>query len=146
MGVVVGGGGVAPFPRAMTGAVTAPTGLDVTIPVGSRLFGYVLQRRSRMLPDTSRLNWMAASWVTMMPPPDAVKGPIVAGDEGRLSGSPEGGTGEGMGTSKLMVPVDMDEGVAPEVSIDVVAVPLSVLLPRAAAAETMLEGRSTVVW
>jgi len=130
----------------MTGAVTGPTGLDITIPVGSRLLGYALQLRSSVLPDTSRLNWMVASWVTMMPPPDAVKGPIVVLGEGMTSGSPEGGTGEGMGTSKLMVPVDMDAGVAPEASREVVAVPLMALLPRAAAAETMLDGRSTVVW
>jgi hypothetical protein len=48
-----------------------------------------------------------------MAPPDAVKGPTVAGDAGKSTASPELGTGDGMGTSKAIDPVEALAGVAP---------------------------------
>ena len=51
-----------------------------------------------------------------------------------------------MGTSKVSGPVGIDAGVAPEASIVAVAVPLSELFPRAAAAPAMEAGNGTWVW
>jgi hypothetical protein len=50
-----------------------------------------------------------------------------------------------MGTLKLRVPEGMDAGVAPAASTVVVAVPASAVLPREAAASTIVDGIGTEV-
>ena len=71
---------------------------------------------------------------------------MVAGEDGSSSCSPDDGTGLGMGASMVNAPVDSDVGVALVASTVAVALPEMAVLPRAAAAEAMLDGRSTVVW
>ena len=105
-----------------------------------------MQLRLRLLPDTSSVNCTSASSVMVMSLPVAEKGPMVSAEDGNASCSPDDGTGLGMGASMVNVPVDSDAGVAPEASTVAVALPVMALLPRAAAALTMLAGRSTVVW
>ena len=63
---------------------------------------------------------------------------MVPAGEGSVRVTPTGGTGDGRGTSKLIVPVEICEGVAPLASTEAVAVPAMSVLPRAAAALTML--------
>lgn len=79
-------------------------------------------------------------------PPDALKGPMLPAGVGSVSVMPFAGTGDGRGTSKLIVPVEICAGVAPLASIDPVALPLRSVSPKAAAAEAMPEGTSRVVW
>jgi len=100
----------------------------------------------RSLPDTSIVNCASASSAMVTALPVAENGPMVAAGEGNCSCNPDAGTGLGMGASMVIDPVDIDGGEAPEASTIAVALPVMALLPRAAAAETMLDGRSTVVW
>ena len=99
-----------------------------------------------MLPDTTRPSETAGSTVRLMAPPEAVKGPTVPGVEGRTSVRPVDGTGLGMGALMVMVGAATDAGVAPVASTLSVAVPAMAEFPRAAAAETIELGRSTVDW
>ena len=59
---------------------------------------------------TTSIDW---SWAMVIGPPLAVKGPILMGADGRLSASPEDGTGFGMGRSNPIDPVGTCGGVAP---------------------------------
>jgi hypothetical protein len=59
---------------------------------------------------------------------------------------PSAGTGLGMGTLKLMVPLVKVAGVPPDTSSWVVADPDNDVLPRAAAAATKALGILTTVW
>lgn len=75
----------------------------------------------------------------------AVNGPSVAGDVGTVSTTPASGTGLGMVTVKLSVPVDSVAGVASVASIWAVTDPCS-CGEMAAAAEANAAGRVTEVW
>jgi len=143
---VVGGGGMVTCAVATTGDAGEPDGGELTMPVGSLSLGKAVHFRLRSLPDTSIVNCALASSAIVTTPPAAENGPIVAGEEGNCSCNPDAGTGLGMGASMASDPVDIDGGEAPEASTVAVALPTMALLPRAAAAETMLDGRSTVVW
>ena len=59
---------------------------------------------------TTRVDWSPAM---VTGPPEAVKGPNVVGDVGKSTPSPVLGTEAGMGTSKLIDPVEARSGVAP---------------------------------
>jgi len=94
---------------------------------------------------------MIDSWIwglsdKVIVPPDAVNGPTVAPGDGTVSVRPEGGTGVGIGTLKLIVPDDTDAGVAPSASMVAVADPMIETLPRADAALTMFAGNGTWDW
>jgi hypothetical protein len=87
-------------------------------------------------PDTCRVKFALGSTVSVTFPPEAVKGPIAAGGDGRLSVTPDCGTELGMGVLKCVVPPGILEGVAPVASTWVTAEPDRARLPRAAAAVT----------
>ena len=78
--------------------------------------------------------------------PVALNGPNKPGVDGIDTATPLGGMARGIGVSKLRVPVAIDAGVAPATSMVDEAVPVSDLVPRAAAAPTMLAGIVTWVW
>jgi len=137
---------VVPVPAvavAMTGEAFAAVGADATIPVVSELLGYGVHVRLRVLPDTTNPSEMAGSTVTVMAPPDAVKGPTVPGVEGRFRARPVVGTGLGIGASMVIGGAATEAGVAPVASTLRLAVPVMAEFPRAAAAETMEEGSAT---
>ena len=71
----------------------------------------------------------------------AVNGPTVAGVDGTSRVTPDDGTGFGIGMSKAIAPVEIDEGVAPVASIVVVSVPVSEVRPVASASCTIGGGK-----
>jgi hypothetical protein len=87
-----------------------------------------------------------SSWVIVIGPPDAVKGPTVPATGGITSSMPEAGMGLGSAASKAMEPVEIELGVAPLASTAAVAVPTMSVLPRAAAADAIAFGMPTWVW
>ena len=133
-----------PSAVAITGDAFCPGGADVTMPVAALLFGYGVQVRERVLPDTMRLKDTAGSTVRVMAPPEAVNGPTVPGVEGRVKASPLAGTGLGIGASIVIGGAATAAGVAPVASTFNVAEPSMAEFPRAAAAATMELGSETV--
>ena len=131
---------------AITGAALAPAGAVEEMPVGAVLFGYGLQVRLRVLPDTTSASEMAGSTVMLMVPPEAVKGPTVPGVEGRLSVRPVDGTGLGIGALMVIGGAATDAGVAPVASTLTWAVPVMAEFPSAAAADTIELGSDTLDW
>ena len=131
---------------AMTGEAFAAVGAVEVIPVGAELLGYGVHVRLRVLPDTTNPSEMAGSTVTVIAPPDAVKGPTVPAVEGRTSDRPVDGTGLGIGALMVMGGAATEAGVAPVASTLRLAVPVMAEFPRAAAADTMELGSSTVDW
>jgi len=131
---------------AMTGEAFAAVGADETIPVVSELLGYGVQVRLRVLPEMTSPSEMAGSTVSVIAPPEAVNGPTVPAVEGRTSDRPVDGTGLGIGASMVMGAAATDAGVAPVASTLRLAVPVMAEFPRAAAADTMEFGSSTVDW
>jgi hypothetical protein len=87
---------------------------------------------------------MAGSTVRVMAPPVAVNGPTVVGVAGNFKVRPDEGIGLGIGALMVMVPLEIDAGVLPVASTFVRAVPAMAEFPKAAAAETIEEGRATV--
>lgn len=81
-----------------------------------------------------------------MAPPLVVNGPSVVAGLGRSRVIPSAGTGLGMGTLKLMVPLDKVVGVPPSTSSWVVADPAKAVFPSAAAAATNWFGTLAMVW
>lgn len=102
--------------------------------------------RARGLPDTSNVRLALESSSTVMVPPVDVKGPSVPAGLGRSRVIPLAGTGLGMGTLKLMVPLVKVAGVAPDTSSWVVADPARAVLPSAAAAVANAAGMFAIVW
>jgi hypothetical protein len=130
---------------AMTGDALAAVGAAATMPVAALLFGYGVHVSCRVLPETTSDRATAGSTVRLMAPPVAVKGPTVAGVVGRFSVSPDAGTGLGIGALIVTGGAATDAGVAPVASTLSVAVPVMEEFPRAAAADTMALGSTTVV-
>jgi len=143
--VVVGGVELPPLAKAITGSMGFPVGAEVTIPVGTESLAYAVHVRLSWLPETVSVRLALASSSIVIPPPEAVKGPMVLAGLGRSKVSPELGTVLGMGTSKLSVPLDIVVGVAPATSSCAVAVPEMSVLPNAAAASTRVCGRFATV-
>ena len=133
-----------PSAVAITGDAFSAVGADVTMPVATLLFGYGVQVKLRLLPDTTRLKDTAGSTVRVMAPPEAVNGPTVPGVEGRTNARPVVGTGVGMGALIVIGAAARLAGVAPVASTFNVAVPSIEEFPKAAAAETMELGNNTV--
>jgi hypothetical protein len=118
----------------------------VVIPVAAELFGYAVQLRDRLFPDTTRVSVAVESSSTVIPLCVALKGPTEVAGSGIFRVRPLLGTGLGMATLKDKVGVALDAGVAPTTSSFAVAEPLIDVLPRAAAAWARVAGRFTVVW
>jgi hypothetical protein len=135
-----------PLATAMTGLAFPSEGGPLTIPVATLLFGYGVQVRLRSLPDTTNVKEIAWSTVRVIAPPEAVKGPTVPGVEGRTKERPVDGTGLGIRALIAMGGAASVAGVAPVASTLIVALPAMAEFPSAAAAETMLLGRTTVDW
>jgi len=131
---------------AMTGDAFAALGADEVIPVVAELLGYGVHVRLRVLPEMTSPSEMAGSTVSVMAPPDAVKGPTVPAVEGRTNDRPDAGTGLGIGALMLIVGAATDTGVAPVASTLRLAVPVMAEFPSAAAADTMELGSRTVDW
>jgi hypothetical protein len=89
---------------------------------------------------------MSAFWAMAMPLLVAVNGPMVEGVDGTIRGTPAGGTGLGIGTSKVNGPVGIEAGVAPAASIAADAFPLREVFPMAAAAWAIVAGNGTWDW
>jgi hypothetical protein len=151
-GAVVGGpggvvlGGTDDADVAIVGDSGDPDGAFATIPVAALLLGYAMHVSDRELPDTSSVSLALLSWLIVMGPPDAVKGPMVAAVGGITRRTPVDGIGLGSAMLKLIDPVAIDDGVAPVASTTAVAVPAIELLPRAAAADAIEDGSVTWVW
>jgi hypothetical protein len=145
-GVVLGGTDDADADVAIVGDSGDPDGAFATIPVVALLLGYAMHVSDRELPDTSSVSLALLSWLIVMGPPDAVKGPMVAAVGGITRRTPVDGIGLGSAMLKLIDPVAIDDGVAPVASTTAVAVPAIELLPRAAAADAIEDGSVTWVW
>ena len=142
---VVGAGVADPAEAvAITGDAAEPAGAVLTMPVAALLFGYGVQVRVSVLPDTFSDSEMAGSTVRLMAPPVAVKGPIGRGVAGRFSVRPAAGTGLGIGALMVRVPLEIEPGWRPWRRPWVTAVPAMAEFPSAAAAATMELGRATV--
>jgi hypothetical protein len=137
---------LSPQDEAISGETGPPLGRLVVMPLGAESFGYAVQVSASVLPDAVTVSWAVESWVKVMGPPLAVNGPTVLGVAGSNNCRPVGGTGVGIGTSKLMVPLGTCAGVAPVASTLTFAVPTMPGFPRAAAASTIWLGSARVVW
>jgi hypothetical protein len=135
-----------PFAVAIIGDALGAVGAALTIPVAALLFGYGVQVRLSVLPDTVSDNEMAGSTVRVIAPPEAVNGPTVTAVDGRISSSPVAGTGLGIGASIVIAGAAIVAGEAPVASTLSWAVPTMAEFPSAAAAETMEAGSDTVDW
>ena len=134
--VVVGGGGVTAVAEAMTGDMGGPGGLLGDIPSGALLLAYGVQVRLRGLPETTSVSFVVSSTSMLIDSPVAVNGPIVPAGLGTSSVRPAVGTGFGMERTKLVTLGEIDDGLAPMASTELWTVPLRVVLPKAAAADT----------
>src|SRR5580658_32316 len=90
----------------------------------------------KALLDKAATTNVDGSSATVMGPPEAVKGPMVAAVVGKSTPRPELGTVVGMGTSKAIDPVEILSGEAPKASTALAARPLKLLFPRPVAADT----------
>jgi hypothetical protein len=131
---------------AITGEIGELAGAEDTMPVDALSLVYGLHVRLRSLPDITILSWIAGSMLSVIVPPVAVKGPTVAGVDGRLSVMPVDGIGLGRGALMAISPAETVAGVAPTALTFTTAVPVIAVFPNAAAAEAIDDGMMTCVW
>ncbi len=137
---------VEPPAVAITGVIAEAVGAVVVMPPGVIMsFGYAVQVRSSGAPATTSDSEMFESCAMLIELLDAVNGPSVTGVAGTMSWTPLAGTGLGIVTLKLSVPVGRVAGVAPVASIVPEAVPDRVgeMLDAAEASDC---GIVTVTW
>ncbi len=145
-GVVVVVVVVEPPAVAITGVIGEAVGVADVMPPGLIMsFGYAVQVKLSGAPATTSDSEMLESCAMLIELLDAVNGPSVTGVAGTMSWTPLAGTGFGIVTLKLSVPVGRVAGVAPVASIVPVAVPDRVgEMPAAAEASDC--GIVTVTW
>jgi hypothetical protein len=113
---VVVGGALDPDAEAtaMMGRNGGPVGAVLVEPeVATLSLGYDVHDMVKALLDRAATTWVDWSAAMVTGPPEAVKGPTLLGAVGKSRARPELGTGDGMGTSKLIDPVETCEGAAP---------------------------------
>ncbi|MGA2037358.1 MAG: hypothetical protein ABSH04_07230 [Acidimicrobiales bacterium] len=131
---------------ATSGQMGDPTGGALVIPVGALSFGYETQVIVNERPATSNVDVVAGVSRMLTMPPVAVNGPRSVGDDGVTCVTPEDGMGCGRGTSRLIAPVESEDGVAPEASKVDTVVPVIAFAPKDAASDATSAGIVTWRW